>query len=354
MARWLSPPLFKLAFGALSMVEQHPDYRHQDLSPAEGFFRRDRYIQPDVDIAAFKLQINGIARARSLTYADLQALEIAEHICVMECAGNGNHWMGSAGLIGQVRWSGPLFQTVLDAVGGPGESTHFAFHGCDGLLSKKKGYHYGLSLSDLLAARAMLALQFNGEPLPTARGFPVRLVVPGIYSMSYVKWLTRIEGSTTPHKGRFNRLYSNKRLVDGRWVPEEARWIGLKSLITRCRRVETGWEFSGWAWGGNEQVESVEITTDGGETWNDAELRSPHQVFRDPGVNHEFAPQAEGLTHASTSFSWIWRDANPGKHLLASRCRSATRQQPMEQPAHVSGHFDQTRVKWREVTIPAS
>ena len=82
--------------------------------------------------------------------------------------------------------------------------------------------------------------------------------------MSHVKWLGHIEGKTSPHMGIHNRwVCTNKeRQSDGKWARVQARWIGLKSMITRCQREKGGWRLTGWAWGGDRPIEEVEITTD--------------------------------------------------------------------------------------------
>jgi len=257
--------------------------------------------------------------------------------------------MGSAGLVGQARWSGPSLATVLEACGGPGPATHFAFHGLDPIPLVRRGYHYGLSLEELTRAGALLAMRMNGEPLPRARGFPVRLVVPGIYSMSHVKWLGRIEGKTAPHMGIHNRWgFTNKELRDGKWVRVQARWIGLKSMLTRCRRIESGWHLTGWAWGGGTTIDRVEVTTDGGRTWSDARVHRPSELFAD-----EEGIRPSDVQHAWAVFDYHWRDPAPGTYVLASRAHGADGSiQPMEEDPSVKGHFNQTRVKWRRVDVP--
>ena len=241
MAKWLGP-FARFAMRLVSMVEQPLENMSGPLSPVKGYFRRDRHRHPRVDPETYALRVTGVARPRSFTLAELRELPWEERVLVMECAGNGNHVMGSAGLVGQARWSGPSLATVLEACGGPGEATHFAFRGLDPVPLVRRGYHYGLSMQELDQARALLALEMNGEPLPRPRGFPVRMVVPGIYSMSHVKWLGHIEGKTAPHMGIHNRwVFTNKERRDGKWVRVQARWIGLKSMITRCQRIDGGW-----------------------------------------------------------------------------------------------------------------
>lgn len=349
LARWLGRTLHRIAFRFVSMVEQPLHTMSGPLSPVEGYFRRDRHRHPRVDPQSYALRVTGVASPRSFTLAELQALPQEERILVMECAGNGNHLMGSAGLVGQARWKGPSLESVLKACGGVGSATHFAFHGLDPVPLWRRGYHYGLSLPELVQARALLALEMNGEPLPRPRGFPVRMVVPGIYSMSHVKWLGHIEGKTEPHMGIHNRwVFTNKELRDGKWTRVQARWIGLKSMITRCQRADEGWRLTGWAWGGGEPIDRVEVTTDGGKTWQRAQLHAPEEYF-----GHDLPDTS--FEHAWSVFEFRWRSPAPGRHELGCRAYARSgKAQALEQDPNVQGHFDQTRVKWRFVDVPDS
>lgn len=331
---------------AVSMIEQPLWAQSGPITPTKAWFRRDRYRHPKVDPESYTLRVEGVARPRSFSLEDLRALPQEERVCVMECAGNGNHTMGSAGLMGQARFRGPSLQSILDACGGPGDSTNFAFHGLDRVPMWRVGYHYGLSLDEVSHARALVALTMNGDPLPRARGFPARLVVPGIYSMSHVKWLGRIVGKRRRHNGFWNRfIFVNKELREGRWEKVEARWIGMKSLITRCIPKGDGYELTGWVWGGKEIPERVEVSTDGGQTWEVADFVPAAQSFEDVGAND--------LEHAWSTFTFQWKQPRPGKYRVASRvvATDGTTQSLIEAP-HVKGHFNQTRIKWRRVKVP--
>lgn len=348
MGRWLGRILQPIAFRMISMVEQRTGTMSGPLTPVDGYFRRDRHRHPEIDADTWRLRITGTATETSLDLPRLLALPRVERLCVMECAGNGNHLMGSAGLLGQARWAGPTLRAVLDAAGGPGPATHFAFHGLDPIPLVRRGYHYGLSLDELDRAGAIVAVTMNGEPLRRARGFPARLIVPGIYSMSHVKWLGHIEGKQQPHMGIHNRwVFTNKQLRDGKWVRVQARWIGLKSMVTRCRRNADGWTLTGWAWGGGTPVAAVEVSTDGGQSWAPADITPPQDYFPDAPL------PADARAHAWTVWSWQWRSPAPGEYTIACRARDAEgRIQDLEQDPNVRGHFDQTRVKWRHVRVP--
>lgn len=349
MARWLGRRLYPLALRAGSVIEQPSATMTETVTPTRAYYRRDRHRHPRIDPASWRLSVNGVAAPRELALEEVCAMPSEERVCVMECAGNGNHLMGSSGLISQARWTGPSFETVLAACGGSGGATHFAFHGLDRVPPLRRGYHFGLSLEELRRARAIVALAINGEALPRARGFPARLVAPGIYGMSHVKWLGRIEGTTVPHMGTYNRrVYTNEELRDGRWWRVQVRWIGLKSMVTHCRRIEGGWILIGWAWGGGQAIAGVEVTTDGGKTWSAAEVRAPEEL-----LCPDLLVDEAGLTHAWSAWSWHWDAPSKGEYEIGSRARGDDGSlQPLERDPRVRGHCDHTSVKWRWVSVP--
>ncbi len=348
LPRLVGRTLHRLLFRTISMIEQPIETFGEPVTPTRGWFRRDRHRHPRIDPTDYRLRVEGVAAPRSFTLDELRALPATTRVTVMECAGNGNHWMGSCGLVAQGVFRGPSLATLLDACGGPGAATHFAFHGLDPMRPLRPGYHYGLSLDELTRAGAIVALEMNGAPLPRARGYPARLLVPGIYSMSHVKWLGRIEGLTRPHRGFWNRhVFVNKRRRAGRWQKEEARWIGLKSALTRCLAHGDGWMLHGFAWGGGAPVDRVDVTFDGGETWHAAEVLGPTAYLDDPPAD------PEALRYAWWMFRIPFHPPAPGRYRLGSRAVAADgRVQPLEPDPDVRGHFDVVHVKWRDVTVP--
>lgn len=346
--KWFGNRAIKLVLRALSMEEQPRAFQSGPLSPLSGYFRRDRHIAPKVDPGAYTLDITGVRSPRTLGLRDLQDLPQEDSICVQECAGNGNHLMGSAGLIGQAHYRGPSFRSVIDACGGSGAAEHFVFRGLDGLGSLKKGYHYGLSLGELTRSKAIIALRMNGASLTRRHGFPARLVVPQIYAHSHVKWLSHIEGLTSHHTGWHNRMvYVNKARVDGRWVKQEARWIGLKSLVTRCvKRSGGGYVLHGWAWGGEADIARVAVSTNGGATWQEAEVTTAANCEQFSGLT------PEALTDAWATFRIPWDPAR-GRYRVGTRAYDTSgREQDLLRNPDIRGDFDQCHVKWREVAVP--
>lgn len=350
--RWLGTRLARLFLRVVSMEEQDAAQLARMVTPVSGYFRRDRHVHPAVDPTTYSVKFTGVAFPRAFSLADLQALPRETRVCVQECAGNGNHIMGSAGLCGQAVWSGPTFESLLGLCGGPGAATHFAFHGLDDLGLIKRGYHYGLSLDELRRAQAIVALTMNGEPLTRRHGFPARLIVPRIYSMSHVKWLGHVEGKTRPHMGIHNRfVFTNKERHGDKWVRVQARWIGLKSIIAHCTREGSGWLLTGCAWGGERPIASVEVSTDGGLSWQPARWQNPTEYFQE---HPELAtPDPAALAGAWGVFTSTWLPSGPGTYKVGCRAIDVDGKiQQLDNDPNVHGHFNQTRVKWRMVTVP--
>ena len=101
LPRWLGRRLARAFLRLVSMEENDPLALARMVTPTAGYFRRDRHVHPAVDASSYRLQLSGVHSPLTLTLEDLQALPRETRVCVQECAGNGNHIMGSAGLCGQ-------------------------------------------------------------------------------------------------------------------------------------------------------------------------------------------------------------------------------------------------------------
>jgi DMSO/TMAO reductase YedYZ molybdopterin-dependent catalytic subunit len=163
----------------------------------------------------------------------------------------------------------------------------------------------------------------NGRPLEPQHGFPLRLVVPGWYGMTSVKWLTRIEAIRGPFEGyQMTGSYRYSHDADDPGEPVSLLKVrslmvppGIPDFVTRVRLVEAGTvTLTGRAWAGRLDVRAVEVSTDGGETWSEARLDEPIGRFAWRGWSYE----------------WV---ATPGVYALCVRARdSEGSAQPVEQP----------------------
>ena len=195
---------------------------------------------------------------------------------------------------------------------------------------EEQDYARSLPLEEVLAGDAILAYEVNGVPLPPQHGFPLRLVVPGWYGMTSVKWLGRITVLDEPFGGyQQSHSYRLRQHEDEEGVPLsriQPRSLmippGIPEFVTRSRVVRAGTcRLEGRAWSGGAEVASVEVSTDGGATWKPAEL----------------GDDALGRW-AWRSWSFEWQ-ATPGEHELCSRAIALDRaQQPLDPPWNVGGY----------------
>jgi DMSO/TMAO reductase YedYZ molybdopterin-dependent catalytic subunit len=268
----------------------------------------------------------------------------------MECAGNGRAhlephvvsqpWLLEA--VGTAEWTGVPVRALLEEAGVRDGAVEVLFTGADRGLEGGVEQHYqrSVALEEGLDG-ALLAYAVNGEPLPPQHGFPLRLVVPGWYGMTNVKWLARVDVLDAPFAGyQQARAYRMRAHEDDPGTPVTRMMPralmappGIPDFLTRRRHLEAGpCRLEGRAWSGWAAVEAVEVSTDGGATWAPAEL--------------EAAP-APGAWQGWT-FAW---DAPPGEHELCSRARDAAgNAQPVEADWNVGGYAN-TSVQRVPVTV---
>ena len=152
--------------------------------------------------------------------------------------------------------------------------------------------------------------------------------------------------------GIHNRfVFTNKERHGDKWVRVQARWIGLKSIIALCTREGSGWLLTGCAWGGERPIASVEVSTDGGLSWQPARWQNPTEYFQE---HPELAtPDPAALAGAWGVFTSTWLPSGPGTYKVGCRAIDVDGKiQQLDNDPNVHGHFNQTRVKWRMVTVP--
>src|ERR687897_532739 len=188
---------------------------------------------------------------------------------------------------------------------------------------------YGRALPIGEGVHPLLAYEMTGAPPPPQHGFPLRLVVPGWYGMQNVKWLTRITVLEEPYTGFQNAVAYRMYGIDGdpgepvtRMLPRSLTVPpGVPDFMTRTRHLTPGrTTLSGKAWSGQGPIASVQVSTDGGETWAEADLGA------------ELGPHAwRGWTH-----DW---DVPVGEHVISSRATDAAgNTQPLEPPWNLKGY----------------
>src|SRR5947208_2535723 len=184
------------------------------LTPIGLHYLLIHYDIPCVDPAAFRLTVDGdVARRLSLTLDEIRHRPSRAVTVTMECAGNGRAhlqprplsqpWLMEA--VGTAEWTGVPLASVLEeaGVGVHDGARDVVFRGLDHGIEggEEQDYARSLPLPEARRDEVLLAYEINGQPLPPQHGFPLRLVVPGWYGMTNVKWLTGITVTSVPFTG---------------------------------------------------------------------------------------------------------------------------------------------------------
>jgi sulfane dehydrogenase subunit SoxC len=294
-----------------------------------------------VDPASWRLSVAGrVGRELSLSLDELRSRPATTLAVTMECAGNGRArlsprplsqpWMHEA--VGTAEWTGTSLRGLLEEAGVDDGAPEVAFRGLDRGIEggEEQVFERSLPLTEALGEDLLLAYAMNGQPLPPQHGFPLRLVVPGWYGMTSVKWLERVTVLDRPFEG-----YQQARSYRVRQTPDEdgapvSRMLprslmippGIPDFATRARTLEPApCTVRGRAWSGFGPVERVEVSADGGATWSDARL----------------GPQASKW--AWRSWEWEWELRDPGEYELCCRATDgAGNAQPLEPPWNLGGY----------------
>ncbi len=299
------------------------------------------YDVPLVDPATWRLEIGGaVERPLRLGLEELRARPAVEIAATMECAGNGRAlldprplsqpWLTEA--VGTARWRGVPLAALLEEAAPTAEAVDVLFAGLDrGVEAEvEQRYERSLPLVEALEAGAVVAYEMNGAPIPPQHGFPVRLVVPGWYGMTNVKWLSEIALLTEPYEGyqvatayRFRQSEDEEGRPVTRMRPRSLMVPpGVPDFYSRSRIVDAGMVgLEGRAWSGRAPIVRVEVSVDDGSTWADAEI-----------TRELDGPWA----WCGWSFAW---GASSGEHVLCSRATDETGDvQPLEPEWNLGGY----------------
>jgi DMSO/TMAO reductase YedYZ molybdopterin-dependent catalytic subunit len=324
-----------------------------DVTPVGLHYLLIHFDIPDLAEAGFTLSITGrVERPLRLDLAALRARSRVTHRVTLECAGNGRAlleprpvsqpWLTEA--VGTAEWTGTPLAPLLREAGIADDAVEVVFSGADHGIERgvEQDYQRSLPLAEALREEVLLAYEMNGVPLPPQHGAPLRLVVPGWYGMAQVKWLTGIEVLATPFEGYQNVVaYRLRQEADEpgepvtRMLPRAlVRPPGYPDFMSRMRAMPPGeCRLDGRAWSGYGPLTRVEVTTDGGASWAEADL----------------AP-ADGPPWEWRRWWYDWRAA-PGRHVLSARATDATgRTQPLAQPWNRGG-FANNLVQRVQLTV---
>jgi len=313
------------------------------LTPNDVFFVRQHLPRPaSIDRAEYRLTVEGMVSKRvELSLADLERLPQHTVPVTIECAGNGRamyspkipgiQW--SKGAIGNAEWTGPRVGDVLKAAGVAESAAWVDADGADRGVAATPDFVRSIPMKKALHAGTVIALKMNGQALPELHGAPARLIVPGWDGASSVKWVMRLTAAAQPHAGFFmNPAYRYPRRPlppGGAARPAEMDMIEgmlVKSTITAPEdgaKIAPGTvTVRGFAWAGEQAIERVEISTDGGSRWQAAELTGPKLPF------------------AWRLFKLEWKASEPGYFSVLSRATDTSgRVQPVVAAWNPSGYL---------------
>jgi DMSO/TMAO reductase YedYZ molybdopterin-dependent catalytic subunit len=308
-----------------------------DITPTGMHYLLVHFDIPAVDAGSWRLEVGGnVAKPLSLSLDEIRSRPSRTMPVTMECAGNGrarlvprpisNPWLVEA--IGTAEWTGTPLRGVLEEAEALPDSVELVFtggdHGVQGEV--EQDYQRSLPVPEAMRPEILLAYEMNGRPLEPQHGFPLRLLVPGWYGMTSVKWLTRIEAVTEPFEG-YQQAVSYRFQRDEDDPGERVSRIRVRALmippghpdfLTRRRFLDAGTvQVHGRAWSGTAPVERVELGVD--DTWDEADLSPPVGEF------------------AWRAWSARW-EATPGEHVLSCRATDASgATQPLEPPWNHQG-----------------
>jgi sulfane dehydrogenase subunit SoxC len=286
---------------------------HGIITPSALHFERHHNGVPMIDPDRHRLLIHGLVeRPLTLSMHDLTRFPSVTRTLFIECSGNsGKEWRGPTGktvqdthgLMSTSEWTGVPLGTVLSEAGIKPDAAWVLAEGSDAAAMTRS-----LPLAEVMK-EALLCYAQNGEALRPEQGYPLRLVIPGWEGNTCIKWLRRLKLGTAPFMTREETSRYTDLMPDGT-ARQFTFVMEAKSVITTPsggRQIEPGFiEIRGLAWSGRGLVKTVEVSTDGGRTWQPAHLQGP------------VLPQC----HTRFRFGWRW---NGGETVLQSRCADDSR-----------------------------
>ena len=284
------------------------------ITPSGLHFERHHQGWWDIDPSKHRFMVNGlVTRPRVFTMDDLMRLPSVSRIHFIECGANtGPEWGNVAlpsvqythGMISCAEFTGVLLSTVLEMCGIDKKRARYVLaEGADG-SSMTRTISMETAMDDVIVAWGM-----NGEMLRPENGYPLRLVVPGVQGVSWVKYLRRIEVGDKPYATKDEAIHYIDLQPDG----QHRQYTSIqecKSVITTPSGGQTlldqgYYNISGLAWSGRGSVKRVDVSVDGGRNWRTARMEGPV------------------LSKALTRFNidWVW-DGKPA--IIQSRAIDST------------------------------
>jgi len=299
-----------------------------DVTPNHRMYVRNNLLTPLIDMKDHRLTIKGLVD-KELTFSVFDLPKMFPSVTIqgmLECAGSGRSnylpkasgtpWNATGGM-GCPKWGGVRLADVLKAAGLKSGAAHVAGQGGDpGMIATAAPVIRSIPMSKAMDDNTLIAWSMNGEPLPFVHGYPLRLVVPGWVGSASTKWLHTLTVLDAPFKGTYmDRSYVTPKypVQPGQKMPADTlstqAWP-VKSMITfpkRDSRYKPGAAITvrGRAWVGEGLIDRVEVSTDEGKTWHNAELAQRGDKYAWRTFTYEFKPAHPGYV---TFLARAWDD----------------------------------------------
>ena len=288
------------------VAETQAELMDDDVTPIDKFFIRNNGLVPDApaDAKAWKIKIDGeVEKPMDITLGDLMSrFPNVSYKMMLECGGNGraffspeargNQWTN--GGAGCAEWTGVRLADVLKAAGVKPSAVYTGQYGADPHLSgdaTKPSISRGVPIAKAMEPHTLIVFKMNGKDLPLIHGGPVRLIVPGWAGSSSTKWLTRIwvrdKIHDGPGMGGFSYRLAKTPIVPGSKGDEKDTVI-LEAMPVRAvisfpadgaKLASKKLDLRGHAWAGENEVKTVDISTDYGVTWKPAKVDAPPNKY---------------------------------------------------------------------------
>jgi len=343
----------------LPFLDAQPPVKHQTswqnltnwYTESNDLYRVSHYNVPALNAEEHVLEISGLVRKpKTLTLAEIKARKRKTITVTLECGGNGEApvFMGA---IGNVRWTGTPLADLLADCAPLKRGIEVVFFGADQKVEKIRGNDYpqnfarSLHITDAMREDLLLCYEMNGEPLTKEHGFPLRLIVPGWFGISWVKWLNRIEVLDRRYMSKYMAqeyvtLRGEERSGQTIWRMTSVGPMDVKSIIARAVKLKDGTvRLTGAAWGDGTPLKAVEIKIDDGP-W----MASTIDHSRRDKYTWRF-------------FTFDWKNPPPGEHQVVSRAIDA---EGRVQPAATDSAITLKKTGWeanqqwpRKLAVPA-
>jgi DMSO/TMAO reductase YedYZ molybdopterin-dependent catalytic subunit len=326
------------------------------ITPVERFYLRNHFDVPTVDVQAWRLRVGGVVeKPLSLSLADLRKLPQTTVEAVLQCAGNGRALLRPRvpgvqwrfGAMGNAKWGGVRLRDVLGLAKPRGEAAFLKMAGADRpTLSTTPPFIRAIPLEKALHPDTLVALEMNGRPLSANHGRPARLVVPGWVADDWMKAPVDLEvRSDEPSDFYYATAYRfpEKPGAPGEAVPADQMKpmtkLNVKSVIGSLEEGQVlrpgVHPIVGVAFSGEAGIAGVEVSIDGGGTWEAAGLEGPATAY------------------GFRVFRHAWTVKEPGRYVVASRATDTTGARQPDEPVWNAGGYLYNAIDRVEVEVRA-